>query len=440
MEKQVKYKFKQLPDGAQKHVRLFQIHEFFNWSAMGITMVVLVLLLQERGFNLFDIAILMGIFSATTLLFEMPLGGLADGIGRKPVFIASLIARLVCLVVLLSYQSYFSTAIAFAIYGFGRALSSGTMGAWYIETFNRLAPRFGTLPILAKVHFASGFGLAFGAILGGFVADYFGPKLSVYGFGIYDAPLMGEFVITLIVFSLNLFFIKEHRRRLNYQAIKLGFSSVPTMMKDSLQFATRHNVISLLLMYVGLLSMTLFAIDTFWIPYAKPMINNRFAVSIIGVISAVYFFSDAFGATFSEPVVNLFKGNNAKALSFLVVLSGVCFIGLALTENIYIFVVVIIVLSLTIGAQNAPADSLFHDYVPDNKRSTLLSLRSVIRQSGGLIGMLILGFIAEKYSISTAWQIGGVIVISSSLVLLILPKRMLNTPVISSDNKAVDDD
>ena len=424
MQKQVKYKFKDLPDAAQKHVRLFQAHEFLNWGAMGIAMVILVLLLQERGFNLFDIAILMGVFSTTTLLFELPLGGLADGIGRKPVFLFSLIANIASILMLLFYQSYASTIIGFAFLGLGRALMSGTMDAWYIETFNKLAPRFGTVPILAKVQFSSATGLAIGAIGGGFMADYFGPKLAIYGFGIYDVPLMGALLITLIVLFFNIILIKEDRQPLNRDAIKSGFTNVPPMMRDSFHFAVRHNIVSILLMSRGLAIMALFALETFWIPFAKPMIDSQFAVSIIGGISAIYFFSMAIGTAFSEPIVNLFKGHNAKALIFFVALSGVFFITLSLTSNIYIFIVALFALNSIWGAQGAPGDSLFHDYVPDDKRSTLLSLKSVIGQMGGLLGMLSLGYVAEEYGIATAWQIAGVIVIISSLILLVLPKRM----------------
>lgn len=438
MEKQVKYKFKELPDAAQKHVRIFQVHEFFSWGAMGITMVILVLLLQERGFNLFDISILMATFSGTTLLFELPLGGLADGIGRKPVFLASLLVNIASVLVLLFYQSYLSTAVSFALFGLGRALMSGTMDAWYIETFNKLAPRFGTVQILAKVQIAGATGLAIGAIAGGFMADYFGPKLVEYGMGIYDAPLIGELVVTLFVIFYNITFIKEDHHPLNRKAIKAGFANIPAMMKDSFYYSVHHQIVSVLLTSTLLLSMALFALETFWIPYAKPMIDSQFAVSIIGGISAVYFFSMAIGAGLSEPVVNIFKGHNAKALAFLVALSGLFFIGLSMTTNIYLFVVAVLVLNSTLGAQGAPGESLFHDYVPDDKRSTLLSLQSVIGQLGGLIGMLGLGYIAEQYSISTAWKLGGIIVIISALVILILPKRMAATTVVSHEDN-VDD-
>lgn len=431
MEKQAKYKFKDLPDAAQKHVRIFQVHQFFTWGALGISMAIFVLLMQDRGFSLFDIAIATAVFSATALLLELPLGGLADGLGRKPVFLMSLVAEIMSLTVLLFFTSFTAALISYAFYGLGRALMSGTLDALYIETFNKIAPRFGTLPILAKVQFSGATGLAIGAIAGGLLVDIFGEKFMTYGFGRYDIALVGNLVIICFVSVFTVFAIKEDRHPLNRQAIKKGFADVPTIMKDSVHYASGHNIISVILTSVGLASAALFALEMYWIPFAKPMIEHQYAVSIIGFISAVYFFSMAIGASLSEPVVNMFKGNNAKAMMFLIILSAVMYVALSLSPNIYVFVGLLLLLNITLGAEGAPGQSLFHDYVPDDKRSTLISLQSVIGQLGGLFGMLILGYIAEEYSISTAWQVGAVVVFISGLILSVLPKRMATTPIMS---------
>ncbi|MGL1920658.1 MAG: MFS transporter [Hyphomicrobiales bacterium] len=440
MEKQVKYKLKDLPNAAQKHVRIFQIHQFFAWGALGIGMSIMVLLLQDRGFNLFDIALATAAFSAATLLLELPLGGLADGIGRKPVFMMSIFAEILSLVVLLLFYSFSAAIIAHILYGIGRALMSGTLDAWFIETFNKLAPRFGTVPILAKAQFAAATGLGVGAVSGGLLVDFLGPTLMTYGFGKFDVALISNLLVLVFVAGYTVFFIQEDRRALNKQAIMSGFENVPLIVRDSFHYASRHHVISILLLSIGLASAALFALEIFWVPYAKPLIDSQYAVSFIGIIAAVYFFSMAIGATFAEPIVNFFKGHNAKALAFIIILSGTLYIALAFTTDIYIFVAMLFILNAVLGAQGAPEQSLFHDYVPNEKRSTLLSLQSVLRQLGGLVGMLGLGFVAEKYSISTAWQLGGTLTIIAGLILLILPKRMAETAPENIYNKATDED
>ncbi|MBL1419411.1 MAG: MFS transporter [Alphaproteobacteria bacterium] len=428
------YKFKDLPIAARRHVRIYQFQQFLSWGGFGITIVVLVLLLQERGFNLFDIAIITATYSGTALLFELPLGGLADGIGRKPVYILGVFADIAGLLTLLYFRSFEAAVASYAFYGFGRALSSGSLDAWYIETFHKLAPKFGTVLILAKVQFGGAIGLAIGAIFGGLIADFFGSYMHTIGYGKYDAPLIANFIVSIFMLFYTILVIKEDGRPFNRQAIKNGFANVPIILRDSLKYGLGHQIVLVLLVSVGFSSLAFFVLETFWIPFAKPMIGSQYAVSIIGIITSIYFFSIAIGVSFSTPLVALFKGQNIRALIFIVVLSGMFFIGLSFATNIYIFSLVLFALNAAKGASGAPRDSLFHAYVPNNKRSTLLSLQSLVMQVGGLVGMLGLGFVAEKYSIATAWQFGGSITIISGLVLLVLPKRMENTPVVGRDD------
>ena len=101
---------------------------------------------------------------------EMPFGGLADTIGRKPVFLAAVVASVVSLALFLSTSDFHVLALSFAFIGFGRELRSGTLDAWLIETFKAAAPNVDIQPALAKAQWANAMGLAMRAVFfgGGF--------------------------------------------------------------------------------------------------------------------------------------------------------------------------------------------------------------------------------------------------------------------------------
>lgn len=418
------YSFKELPAEARKHVRIYQFQQFLSWGGFGITIVVLVLLLQERGFNLFDIGIITATYSGTALLFEIPLGGLADGIGRKPVYILGILADIAGLLTLLFFHTFEAAVVSYAFYGLGRALSSGSLDAWYVEAFHKFAPNFGTVPVLAKIQFGGAVGLAIGAILGGIIADYFGPKMASFGLGIYDAPLMANFIISIIMLVYTVLLIKESQRPLNLQAIKNGFTSVPIILRDSIKYGLGHKFIAILLVSAGLISLASFTLENYWTPFVKQMIDSQHAIAIIGILTSVYFFSIAVGVGFSAPLLKLYNNRTTSALIFIVMLAGVFFIGLSFTQNIYLFAVALFLLNAAKGARGALLDSLFHKHIPNDKRSTLLSLQSVVQQVGGIAGMLGLGYVAHITNIATAWKFGGVILIISGLILFILPKHV----------------
>ena len=159
---------------ARRHIRVFQVHKFLDRFAMGLTVAVVALALSDRGMDLFQISLLFGVYSLTTMAMELPFGGLADTIGRKPVFLSAVVASMVSLVLFLSTSDFHVLALSFAFIGFGRALRSGTLDAWFVETFKAAAPNVDIQPALAKAQWANAMGLAVGAVLGGLLPDLFG--------------------------------------------------------------------------------------------------------------------------------------------------------------------------------------------------------------------------------------------------------------------------
>ena len=79
---------------------------------MGLTVAVVPLALTDRGMDLFQISLLFGVYSLTTMTTELPLGGLADTIGRKPVFLAAVVASVVSLALFLSTSDFHVLALS----------------------------------------------------------------------------------------------------------------------------------------------------------------------------------------------------------------------------------------------------------------------------------------------------------------------------------------
>jgi MFS family permease len=80
---------------ARRHIRVFQLHQLLDRFAMGLTVAVVALALTDRGMDLLQISFLFGVYSLTAMLMELPFGGLADNIGRKPVFQAAVVASMI---------------------------------------------------------------------------------------------------------------------------------------------------------------------------------------------------------------------------------------------------------------------------------------------------------------------------------------------------------
>lgn len=424
MATETEFSYAALNSSARRHIRVFQIHQFLDRFAMGLTVAVVALALTDRGMDLFQISLLFGVYSLTTMTMELPFGGLADSIGRKPIFLTAVVASLLSLVLFLSTRDFYVLALSFACIGFGRALRSGTLDAWFVETFRAAAPNVDVQPALAKAQWANAMGLAIGAVLGGLLPDILGAGAKHLGFSIYDASYMASLAVMLGVFGFTMLAIDEKPRAMNITALRHGFANVPKVIQDASLLALKHPTLSLLLAALAFFLMATNPVEVIWPTHARPMLDVGYANTIIGVVTATYFFSIALGASLSAYVSRVFRRRHAMTLAVSFACLAAAQIALALQGNIIGFVFVFVLYSVILGVSETPASSILHRCVDDDQRSTMLSLRSLIQQLGAAVGLVLAGVVAEIYSTPVAWGIGAVFLLMSTILVLVLAKRL----------------
>ena len=424
MATETEFSFAALNEAARRHIRVFQIHQFLDRFAMGLTVAVVALALTDRGMDLFQISLLFGIYALTTMAMELPFGGLADSIGRKPVFLAAVVASLISLVLFLSTRDFYVLALSFAFIGFGRALRSGTLDAWFVETFKATAPNVDVQPALAKAQWANAVGLAVGAVLGGLLPDMFGEGAERLGFSIYDVSYVASFGVMLGVFVFTMSAIVEKPRPRDTTALLHGFANVPAVVKDASLLALKHPALSTLLAALAFFLMATNPVEVIWPTHAKPMLDAEFANTVIGVVTATYFFSIAFGAYLSPRISRIFNRRHSVTLAATFAVLAGAQIALALQGSIIGFVGVFVLYSVILGVSETPASSILHRCVADRQRSTMLSLRSLIQQLGAALGLVLAGIVAEIYSTPIAWIVGAVFLFIAVILILALTRRL----------------
>ncbi|RMA41139.1 MFS transporter [Rhodophyticola porphyridii] len=424
MATETEFSFAALTGPARRHIRVFQIHQFLDRFAMGLTVSVVALALTDRGMDLFQISLLFGVYSLTTMAMELPFGGLADSIGRKPVFLTAVVASLISLALFLSTSDFYVLALSFAFIGFGRALRSGTLDAWFVETFKTAAPNVDVQPALAKAQWANAVGLAIGAVLGGLLPDSLGSVAERLGFSIYDVSYAASFGVMLGVFVFTMLAIVEKPRPTNVTALTHSFANVPTVIKDASLLALKHPALSILLAALAFFLMATNPVEVIWPTHAKPMLDEGYANTVIGVVTATYFFSIALGASLSPHISRIFKRRHAMTLTAAFACLAGAQIALALQGGIIGFVTVFALYSVFLGVCETPASSILHSCVEDRQRSTMLSLRSLIQQLGGALGLILAGAVAEIYSTPIAWIVGAIFLFIAMILTLVLVKRL----------------
>src|SRR5690606_3203745 len=131
-----------------------------RWLPVGLTIPVMVLLASSRGLTLAEIGLITIVHSVTVALLELPTGGLADAVGRKPVLMASGLLHLGSCAAFVVADDVVGFAIAMALMAIGRALDSGPLESWYVDAVHLVDPRADVVPGLSRAGIADCLALA----------------------------------------------------------------------------------------------------------------------------------------------------------------------------------------------------------------------------------------------------------------------------------------
>ena len=407
-----------------KLVGLFTFNQSFHWFITGLMIPILTLLLLKKGLDLFQVGIALGTYSGFAILFELPTGGLADSIGRKRVYLISLVVSFSAIIFLLFAQGFTFPLIAgFMLMGVARALSSGTLDAWFVDEFLRIDPKGSLQEALAKAGIFIPLGLGVGSLLGGVLPMTLGKVTSqIQNLDIYSSNLLVVLCLDVLQFVLTSVLIHDPRSSAANAGVLDGLKQFPKVISGSIQYGLKNRVVFLLVLATSAWGLGIAGVELLWQPQTKSILGSDAQTWIFGVMSAGYFVASGVGNWIVTPLCKVFNNNYQGVLIGSRLFMGATLFVLALQENIVGFVGLYWVLFVFNGVMNSPHATLFNDNIPEAQRSTLISFESLMLQLGGLVGSIGLGYLSKTFSIPHAWFVGAGILALSSLFYAFLPK------------------
>ena len=378
------------------------LQEFAIW----LPLPVLVLHMTERGLDLTMIGVAFAIRAALVVLLEIPTGGLADAIGRKPIALASQTATLLSFAFLLIVSGPI-TLLAYALFqGIGAALHSGALEAWYVDRLKATGPSVDLQKNFAVISVAQTAAMLAGAAVGGSLPSLtsgLGLPWPLSGFGI---ALLAGLALRAVVWWLTVALVEEPE----FEG-KSGLAdalTTPAIVRDGLRLAIRIPVMPFLLFAGASMGIAMIAIETFWQPIASLTFGADPETSV--VYGALGFTLGAAGLLGSLVVMRYgdrFPGGPAALAAISVLVKGGAMLLLTLHAGGLGVAVGLALAYFAIATQNVPHDALLNDAVPNERRSILLSINSLVFFLGIALGSGVLGPLADLTDPRLALAIGG---------------------------------
>jgi MFS family permease len=377
------------------------VNRALNWMVTGLMSSVMTLMIMSKGITLARLGLLSASYSIIIVALEFPSGIISDIVGRKKVFLIALGFSLAARIVLLGSRGFLPVFAGFALYGASRAFSSGSIESLYINRYIEARGKAELHKLMSAMNAGETLGLAAGALLGGVLPiawDRWYPEANRY-----DGNLIAQIAIIVILAVLTLATtgreILPERRRVAFLPY----------VADTLKVVKDTKALPPLIAGACVWGFAFNAVEVFWQPRLKAILGSESQTWIFGLVNGGYFAAALLGVLLFEAISARRPPRPIAAIVALRLASGALIILLSFQGSVAAFAAVYLVMFLFNGAANVPESTALNAEIPEERRSSLLSLSSLAMQLGGVAGSLIFGAAVGVLGIPGVWRIAGAV-------------------------------
>ncbi|MFI7436741.1 MFS transporter [Micromonospora haikouensis] len=380
-----------------------------RWLPTGLLIPVMILLMQERGLSLSQIGIAFTAQGLVVLALELPTGGMADALGRRPVLVAATALNLASLALFAVADSLALFVLVFAVQGVYRALDSGPLESWYVDATLAADPDAAYERGLGLGGTVAGVAIAGGALLGGGLITL-GPLGPVSALTV---PVLAAVVAQAVALAALLALLVEVRPGRGAGALRASVVEAPRMVRQAFGLLRRSRVL-----------LALVAVELFWgfgmvtfesllpVRLAEVVGDPERAAALLGPASSAAWLASAAGAALT-PLLLRWPGA-APGAALLRVGQGVTVVAMGLFAGPVGVLVAYLACYAVHGASNPLHTGLLHRQVDGPYRTSVLSLNSMMAQPAGALGALTLTALAEHTSVSAAMLVGAALLAAAA--------------------------
>lgn len=388
-----------------------------RWLPTGFIIPVSALLPLERGLTIAEYGAVAATQGFVVLLLELPTGGFADALGRKPVFVASAAVALASYVMYALAHAPLAFMAASALSGVFRALDSGPLSAWFVDAVhedesvtNRSKTVVRGLSGYASVVGAS---IAAGAVISGlFIAWAPLGRENSLALPFWIAAALA--VVQIIVASV----IMHEDRSARVAGVSRSIRATPRVVLDGVRLLWRSRVLRALVAVELFWGFGMIAFESFMPIRLSELLSDRDqAAAIMGPVTAAAWGVSAVGAA-AVPLL-LRRWSMVGVSVALRLAQGATVVGMGLAMGPVGLILGLFATYAVHSAAGAIYETLLHEQVGKENRATVLSLASMAMQPAGSIGAITLGMIATGASTGFAIVVGGIVLALAAPLFLV---------------------
>jgi MFS family permease len=388
--------------------RRFVLLRALRWLPLGLVLPFLVITPQARGLSLGAIGAVFAVHSAVAIALEVPSGALADLAGRRRVLLVGASLTAVSLLIFAAAESIAAFMASVGLLAAGRALISGSLEAWYVDSLRLLDPAAPLSHGLSRGTAAEGVAMAVGSLIAGGLVTIAGPAHggggAFSGYGI--AALAGALAaVAYLVAVATLVDEGDRRPRTTGRSVPIGrrMAEIFATARDEIVGSPTVRVVVVTGVALG---MSFTAVELLWQPRLAHLLTNPDTHGVaFGALAAGSMLAVAVGAGLSQRL-NRRIGLRSGYLLGLAFGAG-CIALLGAPGSAAGFVPLYLLAYLSMGLTDPMHFELLNDAVGPTARATLISAEALAAQGGALVANLGVGALASSHGAALVWAVAG---------------------------------
>jgi predicted MFS family arabinose efflux permease len=393
------------PLTAERARKVLLLLTFTRWFPIGLVIGVSTLLPLERGMSLAQIGVIFAMQGFVVLALELPTGGLADALGRRPVLIASTLVALVSGLIFVTAHTFAAFVVALLLQGVFRALDSGPLEAWYVDAAQADDPDVKVEEGLSRAGTVLGVAIASGAVIsGGLIAWDPVPFLTAL-----ETPYWVSIALVAASLVATAVLMKEPVTHMDSGGLRRALDSAreaPRVIAGGLRLLGSNRVLLSLVGVEVFWSVGMIAFETFMPVRLSELVGGEAeAGALMGPVSAAAWGLFAVGSSFAA-VLSRRIGVARTAIASAVARAAFT-VAMGLMAGPVGLITAFLVVYTLHGTGGPSHATLLHRQAEARNRTTVLSMNSMVAGGAYSLGLLALGPLAEATSTATGIVVAG---------------------------------
>lgn len=384
------------------------VNRFLHWFAVGLMSPVFILMIMSKGIALAQAGVAVAAMSSAVVLVELPSGILADVLGRKRTYLFALALAMAALGFLYFAQGLAAVALALAVYGASRAISSGSIEAAFVDRHIEREGEGRLAPLMSAMNAAEAAGLAIGALAGGWIPSLW--RVVAPGSGPYGGTILMQAAVLVALLLLTAASPTGRKRPVP----RADRPAPQGFVREAAVLIRRERSLAALLIGAAAWGLAFGSVELFWQPRFRAIIGGPDAgEAALGALNAAYFGaaiagSVVMGRLLAGPLARILPRSRplAAAAAGRALSAGVL-VALAPQSGPWGFAAAFTGLMLANGMGGVAEATAFNERIPSARRASFMSLSSLVMQLGGVVSSLAFGAASAFVPVGALWLVAA---------------------------------